>query len=210
MKYFTLILIILYSTCSAVVLAAEPPPGCGVDGQVTLQVLGSGGPIADDARASTSYLLWVNGRSRFMVDAGGGSFLRFGEAGARFEDLDHIAISHLHTDHSTDLVALLKSGYFSNRNRDLSVSGPAGGGAYPGIQKYFEKLLDADTGPYAYLAGYLDGSGGLVRLTPLEVDPGSRRPGQGHRSCCAWRPAWRGSRTGISDQGRSKEHRIFR
>ncbi|MEK6194366.1 MAG: MBL fold metallo-hydrolase, partial [Deltaproteobacteria bacterium] len=87
--------------------------GCPEAEGPALQVLGSGGPIADDGRASSGYLVWVDGRSRFLVDAGGGVFLRFGEAGARFEDLEHISISHFHTDHSTDLVALLKSGYFS-------------------------------------------------------------------------------------------------
>lgn len=135
-----------------------------------LQVLGSGGPIADDGRASTGYLLWSGGKSRFLIDSGGGTFLRFGEAGARFEDLDHIAISHFHTDHSTDLVALLKSGYFSDRTEKLSISGPMGGGNYPGTLEYLDRLIGLDTGAYAYLDGYLDGSAGLVKLEASEVD----------------------------------------
>jgi ribonuclease BN (tRNA processing enzyme) len=137
----------------------------------TLQVLGSGGPIADDGRASTAYLIWIEGKSRFLIDAGGGAFLRFGEAGAHFEDLDLIAISHLHTDHSTDLVALLKSGYFSKRTDSLRFSGPSAGGDYPGINEYLKRLLGPDTGAYAYLGGYLDGSDGLIELIPVEVDP---------------------------------------
>jgi ribonuclease BN (tRNA processing enzyme) len=136
-----------------------------------LQVLGSGGPIADDGRASTGYLLWTDGKSRFLIDSGGGIFLRFGEAGARFEDLDHIAISHFHTDHSTDLVALLKSGYFSDRTEKLSISGPMGGGDYPGTLEYLNRLIGPDTGAYSYLDGYLDGSAGLVKLEAGEVDP---------------------------------------
>ena len=156
----------------AISVQAEPVSGvCARTEGITLQVLGSGGPIADDGRASSGYLVWINGKSRFLVDAGGGIFLRFGEAGARFEDLEHIAISHLHTDHSTDLVALLKSGYFSNRSRSLSISGPSRGGDYPGIVDYLKRLLDQDEGAYAYLDGYLDGSEGLVELVPTEVDP---------------------------------------
>jgi hypothetical protein len=54
---------------------------------VTLQILGSGGPIADDARASSGYLVWADGKSRVLIDAGGGTFLRFGEAGASFAEL---------------------------------------------------------------------------------------------------------------------------
>lgn len=137
----------------------------------TLQVLGSGGPIADDGRASSGYLIWIDGRSRFLIDSGGGVFLRFGEAGAHFSDLDHVGISHFHTDHSTDLSALLKSGYFSDRTRPLSISGPASGGNYPGTTDYLKRLLDPDHGAYAYLDGYLDGSAGLVKLKPSDVDP---------------------------------------
>ena len=59
---------------------------------IVLQVLGSGGPIADDDRASSGYLVWVDGKARVMVDAGTGSVLRFGEAGAKFEDLDFVGL----------------------------------------------------------------------------------------------------------------------
>ncbi len=143
---------------------------CPASESPVLQVLGSGGPIADDGRASSGYLVWINGRSRFLIDAGGGVFLRFGEAGARFEDLQHIAISHFHTDHSSDLSALLKSGYFSDRTDTLGISGPAGEGDYPGMNEYLQRLLAPEKGAYAYLDGYLDGSAGLVKLAPHTVD----------------------------------------
>lgn len=171
MKFHVTIIIGLLCNLAIGGLANADAPGCPDPEGLTLQVLGSGGPIADDGRASSGYLIWIDGRSRFLVDAGGGIFLRFGEAGARFEDLQHIAISHFHTDHSTDLVALLKSGYFSNRTRKLSISGPAAGGDYPGTDDYLRRLLDQDHGAYAYLNGYLDGSAGLVKLESIEVDP---------------------------------------
>ena len=66
---------------------------CGDQG-VWLQVLGSGGPeIIQDARASSSYLVWLNGKARLLVDAGGGSALNFGKSGADFKDLDAIVFS---------------------------------------------------------------------------------------------------------------------
>jgi len=43
------------------------------DSGVQLQVLGSGGPGTSSGRASSAYLLWVDGQSRVLVDAGGGS-----------------------------------------------------------------------------------------------------------------------------------------
>ena len=145
--------------------AAMCPPGLGL----TLQVLGSGGPVADDGRASSAYLVWDNGKARILVDAGGGSFLRFAQAQARFEDLDLIAISHFHTDHSTDLPALLKSGYFSSRARSLPISGPDGDDPFPGLEAFIASILDPGRGSYAYLAGYLDGSDGLVELKLVPV-----------------------------------------
>ena len=170
MKSYIYILISLLLGATVEGMADTSHTGCAQPEGLTLQVLGSGGPIADDARASSGYLIWIDGRSRFLIDAGGGVFLRFGEAGAHFEDLEHVAISHFHTDHSTDMVALLKSGYFSNRSRKLPISGPATGGDYPGTNDFLQRLLDQADGAYAYLYGYLDGSAGLVKLESIEVD----------------------------------------
>ncbi len=142
---------------------------------VTLQVLGSGGPIADDGRASSGYLVWVDGTSRFLIDAGGGVFLRFAEAGGSFSELDAIGISHFHADHSADLIALLKSGNFANRERSLPISGPAGDGPFPGLHDYLNSLLSKDTGAYAYLNGYLHGSGNLPKLEQTEIDPDTNK-----------------------------------
>lgn len=142
---------------------------CPASTGVVLQVLGSGGPIADDARASSGYLVWLDGRARLLVDAGGGVFLRFGEAGARFADLDGIALSHLHTDHSAALPALLKSGYFARRERPLPLAGPAGNGRFPGIEAFVASLIADDAGAYAYLSGYRRGSSRLPALDVREV-----------------------------------------
>ena len=176
MKFIVCTLIIVLSLAKAASADSHPVETsavCGKTGNTTLQVLGSGGPIADDARASTAYLIWVDGKSRFLIDTGGGAFLRFGEAGANFKDLDHIGISHFHTDHSTDLVALLKSGYFSERTRSLSISGPTAGGDYPGLESYLDQLLLSGSGAYGYLDGYLDGTEGLIKLVSSEVDSDS-------------------------------------
>ncbi|HEX4676897.1 MAG TPA: MBL fold metallo-hydrolase, partial [Steroidobacteraceae bacterium] len=59
-----------------------------------LQVLGSGGPELEDKRASTSYLVWQDGRPRIVVDSGGGSALQFGRAGAHVSQLDAIFFTH--------------------------------------------------------------------------------------------------------------------
>jgi ribonuclease BN (tRNA processing enzyme) len=142
---------------------------CSPHDGVILQILGSGGPIADDGRASSGYLVWIDGESRVLIDAGGGTFLRFGEAGASFAALDFVGLSHLHTDHSAAFPALLKSGNFSDRDRPLPIAGPDGDGVFPGLKDYLRAMLSVDDGAYAYLSGFLDGTNDTPMLTPREV-----------------------------------------
>lgn len=66
---------------------------CGSTG-LAVQVLGSGGPEMQDKRASSSYLIWDHGAARVIVDAGGGSALRFGESGAQMSQVDVVLFSH--------------------------------------------------------------------------------------------------------------------
>jgi len=163
------VILLLCIAFVAPVACAKAVESCPVEEGTTLQVLGSGGPIADDGRASAGYLVWVDGESKVMIDTGGGTFLRFGEAGAKFTSLDFIGLSHFHTDHSADLPALLKSGYFSDRQRTLIVAGPDASAPFPGLVTYLDSMLAKPNGAYAYLSGYLDGTGGLANIEPVEV-----------------------------------------
>ena len=171
-------LLVLMRACALTLLmaAAQADGGCAKEGQVVLQVLGSGGPIADDGRASSGYVVWHDGESRVLIDAGGGTFLRFGEARASFVDLDFVGLSHFHTDHSADFPALLKSGNFSGREEPLPVAGPGPGGPFPGLGAWLESMLAAGSGAYGYLSGYLDGSGRLVKLEQTEVALDTEKP----------------------------------
>jgi ribonuclease BN (tRNA processing enzyme) len=169
-------LIALVLSLASTACAQQPAGECPAPGGVALQVLGSGGPIADDGRASSGYIVWVDGRSRVLIDAGGGTFLRFGEAGASFVDLEFVGLSHFHTDHSADFPALLKSGNFSGREAPLPIAGPGPGGPFPGLSSWLDSLLAAGTGAYGYLSGYLDGSGRLVKLQPREIDRDTKEP----------------------------------
>ena len=76
---------------------------------LAVQILGSGGNRVNRDRASASYLVWIAGQGKILVDAGGGAFLRFGQTEAGVANLSLIAISHLHPDHVSDLPALLWS-----------------------------------------------------------------------------------------------------
>jgi ribonuclease BN (tRNA processing enzyme) len=154
--------------------------GCGTRG-VAVQVLGSGGPELQDKRASSSYLVWQDGRARVLVDAGGGSALRFGESGAQMAQLDVILFSHFHVDHSGDFAALVKSSWFEDRRRPLPIYGPAGNEFMPATTKFVQDFF-SEHGTYGYLSELLEpGETGSYKLQPHDV-AGTVKPELAFRS----------------------------
>jgi len=94
-----------------------------VDGDLSVMVLGSGGPIATSAgRASASYLIFVGGEPKILMDAGGGAFQRLAASGTDIKDLEIILLSHLHIDHMGDLSPIVKTMYFHNRIANIDPS----------------------------------------------------------------------------------------
>jgi ribonuclease BN (tRNA processing enzyme) len=128
------------------------------EAKIALQVLGSGGPESGDKRASSGYIVWIDGKSRVLVDFGGGTSLRFEEAGAKIEDLDVILLTHLHIDHTADLPALLKSSFFVRRTKDLPVFGPRNNDFMPSTKNFIERLFKNNKGAWQYMGDYLDGT----------------------------------------------------
>jgi ribonuclease BN (tRNA processing enzyme) len=133
---------------------------------LAVQILGSGGPRVSKDRASASYLVWLAGRARILVDAGGGAYARFGESGASLEDLSLIAISHLHPDHVSDLPALFWSIDQTRKDPPLPIAGPSGNDLVPGFETFLKVLFDQTNGAFRVLGGMVGGSG---RGVPLEV-----------------------------------------
>lgn len=135
-----------------------------------LQVLGAGGPEVEDEHASTGYLVWLDGKARLLVDIGGGAALRFGQSHANFSDLDAIAISHFHVDHSAGLPVLIKSSFFGDRKRPLPLFGPAGNKIMPSPKAFIDGLFAAPNGIYHYLSRFVtDGEGDAYQIKAQEV-----------------------------------------
>jgi len=156
----------LLSLVSLSVNAAQP---CGT-APLQVQVLGSGGPELADKRASSSYLVWIDGKARVLVDIGGGAALRFGESGATVSDLDVILFTHLHADHSADLPALVKMSFFENRARPLPIYGPTGNKLMPSTVAFVRALFDSTRGAYRYLGDFLSPiSRNTYKLQPQDI-----------------------------------------
>jgi len=134
---------------------------------ISLQVLGSGGPEGGE-RASPSYLIKKDGKAIVLVDFGGGSFLRFGQARAKIEDLQVVLITHLHIDHVVELPALMKAGYFSDRGCRLNMIGPKGNEYFPGFNEYIQ-LQFGEKGAYRYMSDILTSQSESFSLKVHEV-----------------------------------------
>ena len=160
--------LLLLCWCSVPALAASCT-GKGIE----LQVLGSGGPETQDKRASSSYLIWQDGIARVLVDSGGGSALRFGQAGANMADLDVVLFTHFHADHSADFPALVKSSYFEDRQRNLPVYGPVGNASFPSATEFLQNLFGAKHGAFRYLSEYITPGAGSYLLQAHTVKLGA-------------------------------------
>ena len=144
------------SSAGAQVCAASP---------VTVQILGSAGPRPDSERASASYLVWIDGQARMLVDVGGGAYFRFAQSGAQLSDLWLLGVSHLHPDHISGLPALL---WLSEQTRQepLPTAGPSGNDVMPAFPAFLSRLFDQNNGAFQILGGTV-GDGG--RGVPLDV-----------------------------------------
>jgi ribonuclease BN (tRNA processing enzyme) len=166
--------------CSMFVFTA--PSGASAQscaGPLTAQILGSGGPALNPQRASSSYLLWVGGQARMLVDMGGGAYLRFAQSQAKLNDLALIAISHLHPDHVSDLPALL---WLSQQMRKeplpivgpsagKGIAGPGGNDVAPDFSTFLTRLFDEKNGAFEVMGASLGAAkGNGVRLNVSVID----------------------------------------
>jgi ribonuclease BN (tRNA processing enzyme) len=145
------------------------------EGGVAVQILGSGGPRINPERASSSYLLWIDGKARMLVDMGGGAYLRFGQSRANLSDLALVAISHLHPDHVSDLPALLWLSH-QVRKDPLPIVGPSAGtgvaapGGFdvaPDFATFLARMFDEKNGAFQVMGATLGAAKGFG--VPLKV-----------------------------------------
>lgn len=147
-----IIILLLFFAC----YVSNASANCGQNG-VWVQVLGSGGPELGDKRASTSYLIWLHGKAKLLIDIGSGSMLNLEKTNANINNIDAVLLTHLHVDHSADLPALIKANFFTHRKNNLLIYGPSGNHLMPSTAVFIQKLF-GHNGAYRYLGSYLDGS----------------------------------------------------
>ena len=122
-------------------------------------MLGSGGPGAT-GRASSSYVVLIDGTARILVDAGSGAFVRLGEANLDLDSLNVALLTHLHVDHAAELPGLIKARAVATPTPIVfQIYGPAGSrgsgdDAYFPSTRRFLSLLFGPRGAFAYLRDF--------------------------------------------------------
>ena len=69
---------------------------------ITVTLLGTGGPVPDPHRAGPATLV-AGGSEQYLVDAGRGVLMRLAAVGSGPAQLSAVLLTHLHSDHITDL-----------------------------------------------------------------------------------------------------------
>jgi len=148
---------------------AAAAQGCGSSG-VFVQVLGSGGSQLREGRAASTYILWIDGKARVLVDIGGGALLRFSDSGAEIADLDAILFTQLQADHSAGLPGLIDASRFAHRTASLPLYGPGASRTTPSTITFVRDLFDSTRGAYRNLGEFLSPLGhATYKLEPHEI-----------------------------------------
>ncbi len=106
--------------------------------EIKVTLLGTGTPVPAMSRFGPSILLEAGGQ-RFLFDAGRGAMQRLTQLKVRWQDIDGVFLTHLHSDHVVGFPDLWLTGWLvgAGRDRPLRVWGPRG------TQKMMSKLEEA-------------------------------------------------------------------
>jgi ribonuclease BN (tRNA processing enzyme) len=146
-----LLLVFLYYTTHCVAISNRVHRGLFSSRRGTfmkLTVLGSGTLVPDAERGSPGLAIEAGGRVMFL-DIGSGSLYRARKAAISIEQLDLVLLTHLHPDHTGDLVPALFAFHAGPmaRTRRLLIAGPQG------TKRFFEQL-EALYGDWIAPTGY--------------------------------------------------------
>ena len=121
---------------------------------IEITLLGTGTPLPDPQRAGPATLVRA-GSKTFLIDAGRGVVMRAAAAGSGPNQLTAVLLTHLHSDHITDLGDLVTTRWITSFERSpLIVVGPVGTQAVTtGIMQSLSADIDYRTTHHADLDG---------------------------------------------------------
>ena len=90
-----------------------------------LTILGCHSATPRENNHTSSQLLKIN-ENLFLIDCGEGTQIQLRKAKAKFSNIKHIFISHLHGDHFYGLIGLISTFRLLGREDELNIYGPKG------------------------------------------------------------------------------------
>jgi ribonuclease Z len=116
------------------------------DDEMRVTVLGSGNPWVTRGQASASILVEIGNAERDLLvfDLGSGSLANYASLMLPVNKLDKVFLTHLHADHTGDLITL--SGSYAKvgrSDRSISVWGPSGTEPRLGTRHFVESIEEA-------------------------------------------------------------------
>jgi len=124
-------LLVLASACASPIISPERSTPEPPTGRTRVVMLGTGTPNAEPDRSGPALAIVVDDTA-YLVDCGPGVVRRANEAAMRGVDalrlhnLNHVFISHLHSDHTLGLPDLIFTPWVLERQAPLQVFGPVG------------------------------------------------------------------------------------
>lgn len=136
-----------YAPLSALVeKPTDQPTQAELNKPTQVIVLGTGTPIPDAYRAGPSIAVVHKGKS-YLFDVGAGTIRRAVEARYKYDipslypsHIDHVFITHMHSDHVLDFVELSQTLWWRRKNQ-LNAFGPTG---LLNMSNHMEKMMSAD------------------------------------------------------------------
>lgn len=130
-------------------------------------LLGSGSPIPDPHRAGPSTLV-RSGDTAVLVDAGRGVLMRLAASGLFPVQLSAVLLTHLHSDHITDLNDVITSRWvMSPEPLPLRLIGP------PGTQQVVDGIMAMLAPDISYRVGHHEDLLQPPQVEVTEVEPGT-------------------------------------
>jgi ribonuclease Z len=152
---------------------------------IEVTLLGTGSPMIDPDRAGPSTLVRA-GDQTFLVDCGRGVLMRAAAAGVGAANITALLLTHLHSDHITDLSDVITTRWVTTFTRTpLPVIGPPGTAAVveatlaalaPDISYRIAHHPDITEPPVIEVHEYTDGTVWDARGVTIRVAPTSHRP----------------------------------